>query len=535
MYRVVLATVCLAILLISSGRAQVLEREKLKVRRVQDPETKAWHAARDFLNRELFCQGTYGVPPDPNIKLGDVLDRAAGLLKSRFSNQPLAEVEVRTTLAAGYLSLGNLAAAEKQLKQVMVLSVAKLGEEHPRTLTCILNLVALYAQDQSDKAEPLYKKVLQVQRRVLGQEHPHTLTTMYDLAFVHDCQGKTGEAAEEYRRVWELQKRVLGPEHYLTFPTQLNLAVVYERQRRYEDAEKLLTTMLEIMRRALGPEHPLKFACMHNLAELYRRQGRDGEADRMFQNTMEIMFRVLDKKEPPASMMHYTLVSMKSYALASMMSLADVLRKQGRYQEAKALQAKLLDETGQLFGPEHQLMLQVTNNMGVLHAAAGSSAEAEKLFRQVLAARQEGLDDVHSLKLASLHNLIHLYFEMGRQEEGIQELRVLVKHAEDAYGYHHEITLRLMAKLAWVYEQHGRREDADQLKHQLAKVRGQKEAEATHELVQGKLKSDFAVFRVVYRYGLVGGDSLARPNNTIQMVVELHPYCLCRPQDAPPD
>ena len=54
---------------------------------------------------------------------------------------------------------------------------------------------------------------METRKRVLGQEHPSTLTSIVNLAFTLKSQIRYEEAISLIGNCFELQKRILGPQH----------------------------------------------------------------------------------------------------------------------------------------------------------------------------------------------------------------------------------------------------------------------------------------------------------------------------------
>ncbi|CAE7841148.1 Nphp3 [Symbiodinium necroappetens] len=73
--------------------------------------------------------------------------------------------------------------AELLHREEMESSRAKLGEEHPETLTSMNGLATvLQAQRRHDEAQPLHRQALAGRRARLGDSHPETMSDIYNLA-----------------------------------------------------------------------------------------------------------------------------------------------------------------------------------------------------------------------------------------------------------------------------------------------------------------------------------------------------------------
>jgi Flp pilus assembly protein TadD len=77
----------------------------------------------------------------------------------------------------------------------METSKAKLGADHPSTLSSMNNLALTYRnQGRWEEAETLQVQVMETSKTKLGANHPDTLTSMNNLALTYRNQGRWEEA-----------------------------------------------------------------------------------------------------------------------------------------------------------------------------------------------------------------------------------------------------------------------------------------------------------------------------------------------------
>jgi len=82
-------------------------------------------------------------------------------------------------LASTYRNQGRWPEAEELEVQVMKVSKAKLGEDHPSTLISMANLASTYRdQGRWPEAEELEVQVMKVRKAKFGEDHLDTLTSM---------------------------------------------------------------------------------------------------------------------------------------------------------------------------------------------------------------------------------------------------------------------------------------------------------------------------------------------------------------------
>ena len=98
-------------------------------------------------------------------------------------------------LANSYSALGRHAEALKLREETLALQKAKLGPDHPDTLTSMNNLANSYAAlGRHAEALKLHEETLALQKTKLGPDHPDTLKSMNNLAGSNLAAGRPREA-----------------------------------------------------------------------------------------------------------------------------------------------------------------------------------------------------------------------------------------------------------------------------------------------------------------------------------------------------
>jgi hypothetical protein len=94
---------------------------------------------------------------------------------------------------------------------------AKLGDDHPSTLTSIGNLASTFwNQGRWEEAEQLQVQVMVMSLMKLGEDHPSTLTSMANLAFTWKSSGRDADAIHLLRDCLTKQKQKIGINHPTT-------------------------------------------------------------------------------------------------------------------------------------------------------------------------------------------------------------------------------------------------------------------------------------------------------------------------------
>jgi tetratricopeptide (TPR) repeat protein len=104
-------------------------------------------------------------------------------------------------VAYNYAELGRHAEALKLHKETLALMKARLGPDHPDTLTSMHNLAISYRlMGRHAEALKLDEETLAMQRAKLGPDHPDTLLSMHGLANSYRALGRWDEALAAYGR-----------------------------------------------------------------------------------------------------------------------------------------------------------------------------------------------------------------------------------------------------------------------------------------------------------------------------------------------
>ena len=97
----------------------------------------------------------------------------------------------------------------------------------------------LHEQGKLGEAEPLYRRALEGRQAKLGADHPDTLSSLFNLALLLAQQGKLGEAEQLYRRALEGRQAKLGADHPDTLTSLNNVANLLMEQGKHADAGNL--------------------------------------------------------------------------------------------------------------------------------------------------------------------------------------------------------------------------------------------------------------------------------------------------------
>ena len=155
--------------------------------------------------------------------------------------------------------------------------------------------------------------------------------------------------------------------------------------------------------------------------------GRWNEAEAAIAEVLEIEMRDFGKEHPDT--------------LTSMSNLASTIRKQGRWKEAEDLEVQVIETRKRVLGAEHPDTLTSMANLAVTFWDQGRWKEAEDLQVQVMATRKRVLGAEHSDSLTSMNNLAFIWKGLGRDKEAIELMKECVALRTRTIGVNHPQTL----------------------------------------------------------------------------------------------
>lgn len=441
-------------------RALTAEKQAIAERDRANTENQIATEVKDFLRRDLFQlaaaagQASYqnsGVKVDPDLKVRDLVFRAARQIEGKFADQPLVEAEIREILGWTLHEMGFPDQAIRHQERVRAIYTSELGPDHHDTLRSMNGLAMSYSDlGRYAEAQKLHEETLALRKAKLGSNHIDTLGSMVNLARIYTALGCVDEAVNLYQAALPVMKAKY-PDDAFTFICMNNLANSYTALGRNADALKLHEETLPLLKAKRGPDHPDTLLSMNNLAGSYAKVGRQAEAFILREETLALQKAKQGPEHPD------TLKSMDSLAesYAALGRLADSLRL---HEETLALRRAKL-------GREHPDTLISMNNLAKSYSHVGRHGEALKLQEETLALRKAKLGSDHPQTLMSMNNLATSYAIVGRHAEALKLLEETLALMKAKLGPEHIDTLGNMVNLAACYGRLGSHADAIRLYH----------------------------------------------------------------------
>jgi tetratricopeptide (TPR) repeat protein len=179
------------------------------------------------------------------------------------------------------------------------------------------------------------------------------------------------------------------------------IGTVYRTLSEYEKGESLLREALVIQRAQLPAGDPQIASTLLDLAALLREAGRAREIAPLVKEAIATYRATGDTKN----------------LVPCLVELASYHHQQGEYAEAERHLLEGLALREQDFGPGHERVSAILNNLGNLYFDMEHLADAERVQKRALSIKERTLGPNHPYVAQSLNNLANVYLEQERLEE----------------------------------------------------------------------------------------------------------------------
>ncbi|MFZ4576439.1 MAG: tetratricopeptide repeat protein, partial [Phycisphaerales bacterium] len=356
----------LALALIVSVRS---ERRIALERDAAQSEARKLGAVLDFVRGMLAA-------PDPGrdgaqVRVVDVLDRAAAESATALEATPAVGAAVRTTLATAQTALGRpregLALAESALE----LAKRGPGDRSTEAGAAILEMAnAHYELGEFALAE---REALLAAEIVGANAGDGSESHMECLAVAAAAMSKVGRVEESLplkRRILEQRRATKGLTDVDTLAALNNLAVGLTAAKHYEEAGTLLEEAVAALRSNMGEEHPYTIAAASNLASILKRREK-------FEESAAVLARAYSGAKSGFGENHFTTLIIAG-------NYADSLVSVSQYPEAIRVFRDTASRQAEQLGPGHPATITTRMNLGTALRKSGDLAGAIEQYRATL-------------------------------------------------------------------------------------------------------------------------------------------------------
>lgn len=413
-------------------------------------------AINDYLVQEMLGA------PDPavdgtEVRVVDVLDRAAAGLETAFSGQPELEADLRLTLAVTYRALGLYERSEAQAATAHELRTALYGPDHLQTLLALDRLGrAQFHLDRNDQALESLTAAVEGIVRELGPDARESLEARSALAGAYARSGDSGKAASLQSEVLATRRTLYGDLDYETLEAMINLANFRSNLGETDEAKALFLGVIDRLKETGRADDPAEVIALTGLSHAHSDRGEYDVAEDYARRALAAATRVYGEDHP-------TTIGNRS-------TLANAIRFDGRYEEALPLLRTVHGQFLAALGNENQITLAAAHDVAGTLARLGSYEEAERLHLENLDNRRRVMGDASLPVASSLGGLGIVYTNTERWNQAIDSYTEALAILKASVGDGHPHYATNLSNLATAYRRAGDFQNAARVLRELVVI-----------------------------------------------------------------
>lgn len=374
-----------------AARAEAVKEFLIGLFRTADP---AEARGREISARELLALGTTRVD-------------------SALAAQPAIREELLGDLARIHRSLGLYEAADTLAQRAAQLAQVTHGATSPEFAARLTEWGATSRlARRAARSDTLLRRALAIRQRVLGARHPDVATTLTELALTTADRGEIGAANDLARQAMDIDRRFFGPRDvHVARDLELLARLHAKMEGEYGLADSAYRASIGIFASYYDAGHPDVIRVQNGLAANLRNMRRYAAAESIHRDVLA-KYRTLHPGGHPdiATALH---------------DLGIVLGRQQRFAEAESAYIEAIETRRRLVGNDIHT-LSFLNDLGVLRAEKGDLPGAEVILRETADGSRTELGAGHPQALSALGNLAVVLTRQKKLADAERVLREVV-------------------------------------------------------------------------------------------------------------
>jgi serine/threonine protein kinase/Flp pilus assembly protein TadD len=306
-----------------------------------------------------------------------------------------------TDLGSILLQVGRFDDAEPMLREALTMRQA-IVKGDDRDVAVQLNALGNVMQYRGnfETADSLYQLALAMHIRVLGELHPDVVVDLVNLGQLQTNRSRFAAADSMLRRAIALGEKLHGKDHPTLEVAWTGLADALRRSGDFAGAERANQIVLGMTKRLHGEESAAFADALMSLSvTLSEWKGAEAGLSSTFQ-AIAILRRVLAPGDGQLTV--------------GLANLADTYTGLNRFAEADSLYREVLATRKKLMGEDSPQYLLALNNYARMKLASGEFSESERLFRAAYVSRRRAQGEAHDGTIVSMSDLASLLATCGR-------------------------------------------------------------------------------------------------------------------------
>ena len=393
----------------------------------------------------------------------EAMQMADHVWSRKHAPDSLTCLRTKCQLGLAYQGAGQLTQAADILAPAAELASQHLGQTHATTRN-LLNCLAITYGELGD-----YEKEFQIMESLYtsrnqeqSPEGEQQILLNYADALCHVRR------IDEAIPIYEASRRIFAEDDFRTLQAGQNLSTALLRMGRYEEATSVIEQSLPICRDLLGENHSQTLGWENNLAGVLMTTGK-------YERAVSVLAELLPKTQQSLGENHPD-------ALKVEINLGGGHLRLNQPELAAARFAAAHHKLQTQFGVDHPLTAKSLRLLGQAKTAAGQYAEAESIFRELIAA--EGKKPAPNDQLLAQMNW-RLAINLAEDERAAEAAEVF-RLAVDLYRVHKPECWQIAdakSRLGELLHDQGQREEGRALLKE-----GRQQLEERRELIEASLR-----------------------------------------------
>ena len=298
-----------------------------------------------------------------------------------------------------------------------------------------------YSLGLYEEAEPHLARALEISADVGDVPVDARVMMLTDMGALKIDTGELEEAERWAREAFELAERSLDPADPIRNTATHNLALALWYKGDVDEAARLMEICLEHSSPDEGVQESDRIATMSSLGNIYRQQGRIEEARPLLEKAYAWNRDHFGDDHPQTAI--------------SLNNLAFGYQELAQHDLALEMFRRSLDSRRRVHGDRSQSVIIGLHNLGMQLSLMDRDAEALPLFEEANVAAEAVLDDAHWLKPWIHSTYGRTLAKLGRHAEAERELLASLDGVRAVLGGDHWRTRKLCGYVAAFYDATG--------------------------------------------------------------------------------
>lgn len=306
--------------------------------------------------------------------------RAIAIREDALGNDHPEVARSLRELGIVYQDQGRYDDAAACYQRALAIRERVLGADHPDVGASLTSLASVrYLQGDLEEARTLYRRALGIREQTLGPDHPDVALAFLNIAVIDQVEGRLDDAEAAFRRALAIQEQALGRDHPEVADSLARIAMLCQVQGRVDEADQLHRRAVGVLEDGGHADSPQMVSALTQRASFLDDIGRYAEADAVIRRAYGIGQRTLDADDPimaevcfglaHVSYRHFgradeagplyaraiatwerTMAPDDPFLLMALTDYAELMREQGRAEEAAAIEARIPAEARERAG-----------------------------------------------------------------------------------------------------------------------------------------------------------------------------------------